>query len=109
MLNNDIIFAGMPGGQEIALIALVILLIFGAKRLPGLARGLGQGIREFKGAVDGVKDELKDVQESVDTPEEDKEVQIYKLILQLLIITCFQIVFQKQFSSFFVFQLKKIN
>jgi len=35
---------------------------------------LGQGIREFKGAVDGVKDELKDVQESVDTPEEDKEV-----------------------------------
>ncbi|MFL3026408.1 MAG: twin-arginine translocase TatA/TatE family subunit [Candidatus Neomarinimicrobiota bacterium] len=73
MLYNDLIYAGMPGGWEIALIALVILLIFGAKRLPGLARGLGQGIREFKGAVDGVKDELKDVQESVDTPEEDKE------------------------------------
>ena len=74
MLHSDIIFAGMPGGWEIALIALVSLLIFGAKRLPGLARGLGQGIREFKGAVDGVKDELKDVQESVDAPEEDKEV-----------------------------------
>ncbi len=73
MLYNDLIYAGMPGGWEIALIALVILLIFGAKRLPGLAKGLGQGIREFKGAVDGVKDELKDVQESVDTPEEDKE------------------------------------
>ena len=73
MLYNDLIYAGMPGGWEIALIALVILLIFGAKRLPGLARGLGQGIREFKGAVDGVKDELKDVQESVDTSEEDKE------------------------------------
>ena len=73
MLYNDLIYAGMPGGWEIALIALVILLIFGAKRLPGLARGLGQGIREFKGAVDGVKDELKDVQESVDTPEKDKE------------------------------------
>jgi len=73
MLYNDLIYAGMPGGWEIALIALVILLIFGAKRLPGLARGLGQGIREFKGAVDCVKDELKDVQESVDTPEEDKE------------------------------------
>jgi sec-independent protein translocase protein TatA len=63
----------MPGGWEVALIALVILLIFGAKRLPGLARGLGQGIREFKGAVDGVKDELKDVQESVDTTKEDEE------------------------------------
>ena len=73
MSNINIIYAGMPGGWEIALIALVILLIFGAKRLPGLARGLGQGIREFKGAVDGVKDELNDVQESIDTKDEDKK------------------------------------
>lgn len=73
MSYTHITYAGMPGGWEIALIALVILLIFGAKRLPGLARGLGQGIREFKGAVDGVKDELSDVQESIETPEEDKK------------------------------------
>tara|TARA_B100000214_G_C23401692_1_gene371953 strand:- start:30 stop:254 length:225 start_codon:yes stop_codon:yes gene_type:complete len=73
MSNINIIYAGMPGGWEIALIALVILLIFGAKRLPGLARGLGQGIREFKGAVDGVKDELNDVQDSINTKDEDKE------------------------------------
>ncbi|MEC8705974.1 MAG: twin-arginine translocase TatA/TatE family subunit [Candidatus Neomarinimicrobiota bacterium] len=73
MSYTNITYAGMPGGWERALIALVILLIFGAKRLPGLARGLGQGIREFKGAVDGVKDELNDVQESIETPEEDKK------------------------------------
>ena len=73
MSYTHITYAGMPGGWEIALIALVILLIFGAKRLPGLARGLGQGIREFKGAVDGVKDELNDVQDSIDTKDEDKE------------------------------------
>tara|TARA_A100001234_G_scaffold46303_1_gene38534 strand:- start:154 stop:378 length:225 start_codon:yes stop_codon:yes gene_type:complete len=73
MSYTNITYAGMPGGWEIALIALVILLIFGAKRLPGLARGLGQGIREFKGAVDGVKEELNDVQESIETPEEDKK------------------------------------
>ncbi|MEL1229604.1 MAG: twin-arginine translocase TatA/TatE family subunit [Candidatus Neomarinimicrobiota bacterium] len=73
MSYTNITYAGMPGGWEIALIALVILLIFGAKRLPGLARGLGQGIREFKGAVDGVKDELNDVQESIESPEEDKK------------------------------------
>ena len=73
MSNVNIIYAGMPGGWEIALIALLILLIFGAKRLPGLARGLGQGIREFKGAVDGVKDELNDVQDSIDTKDEDQE------------------------------------
>ena len=66
-------YASVPGGWEWVIIALVVLLLFGAKRIPELARGLGQGIREFKGAVDGVKDELKDVQESVETPEEDKE------------------------------------
>ena len=76
MSHIDLTYAVMIGGlgpMEIGLIALAILLLFGAKRLPGLARGLGQGIREFKGAVDGVKEDLKDVQESVDTSEEDKE------------------------------------
>jgi len=81
MSRIDLIYAAIIGGLgpwEMGLIALAILLLFGAKRLPGLARGLGQGIREFKGAVDGVKDEIKDeikdVQESVDAPKEDKEV-----------------------------------
>ncbi|MBC8345898.1 MAG: twin-arginine translocase TatA/TatE family subunit [Candidatus Marinimicrobia bacterium] len=61
----------MPGGWEMVVIALVILLLFGAKKLPELAKGLGQGIREFKGAVDGVKDELKDAQDTVES-ENDK-------------------------------------
>ena len=69
MSYNNLVFAGMPGGWEVALIALVILLIFGAKRLPGLARGLGQGIREFKGAVDGVKDEINDAKDKVESDE----------------------------------------
>lgn len=67
MLHHEIVFAGMPGGWEMVVIALVILLLFGAKKLPELAKGLGQGIREFKGAVDGVKDELKDAQDSVES------------------------------------------
>ena len=46
---------------------IVILLLFGAKKLPELARGLGQGIREFKGAVDGVKDEINDAKDKVET------------------------------------------
>jgi len=54
-------------------IALVILLMFGAKKLPELARGLGQGIREFKGAVDGVKDELKDAEESIEKNNESDQ------------------------------------
>jgi sec-independent protein translocase protein TatA len=50
---------GNIGGSELFLILLVILIFFGAKKLPELAKGLGQGIREFRKAA-------KDVQEEVD-------------------------------------------
>lgn len=46
---------GMP---EIILIFLVVLLVFGAKRIPEIARGLGKGIREFKDATNDIKSEL---------------------------------------------------
>ena len=69
MLQFNISFAAMPGGWEIVLIALLILLMFGAKKLPELARGLGQGIREFKGAVDGVKNEIEEADKSFDEDE----------------------------------------
>ena len=48
------------GGWEIALIVLVILIFFGAKRIPELARGLGKGIREFKDATSEIKDEIEE-------------------------------------------------
>ena len=66
MILRDFTYAAMPGGWEMVVIAIVILLLFGAKKLPELARGLGQGIREFKGAVDGVKDEMNDAKDKVD-------------------------------------------
>ena len=66
MLQFNVSFAAMPGGWEIVIIALLILLMFGAKKLPELARGLGQGIREFKGAVDGVKNEIEEADKSFD-------------------------------------------
>ncbi|ERJ58149.1 Sec-independent protein translocase subunit TatA/TatB [Sphingobacterium paucimobilis] len=47
------------GGSEVMLILVVTLFLFGGKKLPELARGLGQGIREFKSAQDGVKEEIK--------------------------------------------------
>ena len=49
---------GGIGGWEILLIFLVILLVFGAKRIPEIARGLGKGIREFKDATSNIKNEL---------------------------------------------------
>ncbi|HEX7072331.1 MAG TPA: twin-arginine translocase TatA/TatE family subunit [Rhodothermales bacterium] len=49
---------GNIGGWEILLIFLVVLLVFGAKRIPEIARGLGKGIREFKDATANIKQEL---------------------------------------------------
>jgi sec-independent protein translocase protein TatA len=54
----NIIFAGMLGGWEIVLILAVVLILFGAKRIPELAKGLGSGIREFKKAAREVTDEV---------------------------------------------------
>ena len=48
------------GLTEILLIAFVVLLLFGGKKIPELMRGLGRGIREFKDAKDNVKKELED-------------------------------------------------
>lgn len=48
------------GGGSMVLIVLVILLLFGAKRIPELARGLGRGIREFKDATKDIQNDLEE-------------------------------------------------
>ena len=55
----NILLFGMPGGWEMVVIALVVLLLFGAKKIPELARGLGRGIREFKDATKEIKKEIE--------------------------------------------------
>jgi len=51
-------FAALLGGWEIVLILAVVLILFGAKKLPELAKGLGQGIKEFKKATRDVSEEI---------------------------------------------------
>lgn len=69
MLPNDgIMFANtflisMPGGTEWIVIILFVLIFFGAKRIPELARGLGRGIREFKDASKEIKNEIRNAGE----------------------------------------------
>lgn len=48
------------GMQELVLILLIILIFFGAKKIPELARGLGKGIREFKDASKEIKSEIEE-------------------------------------------------
>lgn len=45
-------------GQEIVILALAVLILFGSKRIPEMARGLGKGMREFRKAADDIKREL---------------------------------------------------
>ncbi|MBX2961757.1 MAG: twin-arginine translocase TatA/TatE family subunit [Cyclobacteriaceae bacterium] len=56
---------GMPGGMEWVLIALAVLIFFGAKKIPEFARGVGRGIREFKDAVKDVKKEVDEAGKEV--------------------------------------------
>jgi len=51
------------GGQEIAIILVLVLILFGAKKIPEIMRGLGQGIREFKQASREAVDEVKSLTE----------------------------------------------
>jgi sec-independent protein translocase protein TatA len=50
MISNNI-FLAIPGGASIALIVVVVLLLFGGRKIPELMRGLGTGIKEFKDAT----------------------------------------------------------
>ena len=59
MLSATLLFLS---GQDTIVILIVALVLFGGKKLPELARGLGQGIREFKDASEGVK---RDIQEQI--------------------------------------------
>lgn len=56
----SILAFGMPGGWELVVIVLVVVLLFGAKKIPELAKGLGKGIREFKDASKEIKDEIQE-------------------------------------------------
>lgn len=57
---------GLPGGPELIIILLIIVLLFGARKIPDLMKGLGSGIREFKKAANG--DTPDDTPKKTDTP-----------------------------------------
>jgi sec-independent protein translocase protein TatA len=53
-----LLFIGGMGTMEIILIAFVVLLLFGGKKLPDLMRGVGKGIKQFKNGVKGIEDDI---------------------------------------------------
>lgn len=76
---NTLLFIGGLGAWEIALIMLVILVFFGAKRIPELARGVGRGIREFKDATNEVRSSIESESNKEDVSKTNttkKETQV---------------------------------
>ena len=64
---------GTPGPIELTLIGLAVLVLFGAKRLPELARGVGKGIREFKTTLTDTKEQIKSRMDSDSDSAEKKD------------------------------------
>ena len=60
-----IIPLGFVGGWEVVIIALVILLLFGGRKIPELMRGIGKGIRRFKDGIKDVEKEIEDVDSEI--------------------------------------------
>ena len=63
----NVLLASIVGGWEAVLILAVVLVLFGAKKLPELAKGLGTGIKEFKKATREVTDEIQNA--PIDSPQ----------------------------------------
>lgn len=57
-MNNVILFLGNLGTGEIIIIAIVVLLLFGGKKIPELMKGLGKGMKSFKDGVKGIEDDI---------------------------------------------------
>ena len=67
-METTLLFLGGVGVQEILVIGAVLLVLFGAKRVPEFMKGLGNGVKEFK---DGVKEVQKDIEQN-DTTSDKK-------------------------------------
>lgn len=65
-MNGILLLFGTLGTTEVVLIVLVVLLLFGGKKIPELMKGLGKGVRSFKEGAAGVKDELEKPLQEID-------------------------------------------
>lgn len=56
---SELLFLGNLGTGEIVIIAIVVLLLFGGKKIPELMKGIGKGVKNFKDGVKGLEDDIK--------------------------------------------------
>ena len=67
-MTNLLLLGFLPSVSEWIIIALVILLLFGGKKIPELMRGLGKGVKSFKDGVNEAKEEINKAKDEIDEP-----------------------------------------
>ena len=72
-MTSLLLLGFMPSGSEWIIILLVILLLFGGKRIPELMRGLGGGVKSFKEGVNEAKEEINKAKNEIDEPSDTEK------------------------------------
>lgn len=75
-----ILFLESVGGGELMIIMLFILMFFGSKKIPDLAKGLGKGMREMKDAMNGVQSEIRQSINEVERTVKDETTKVEESI-----------------------------
>ena len=70
---GNLLFLQNIGTGEILIVALVVLLLFGGKKIPELMRGLGKGVKSFKDGMNDVRKELDDISTDIDTDSNEEK------------------------------------
>ena len=71
-MTNLLLLGFLPTGSEWVIIALLILLLFGGKKIPELMKGLGKGVKSFKDGVNEAKEEINKAKEDIEEPASKK-------------------------------------
>lgn len=69
---NELLFIGNLGMPELIVILIIVLLLFGAKKIPELMNGLGKGVKSFKKGMKEVEDEIENIDMEVDDSKKKK-------------------------------------
>ena len=70
---GNLLFLQNIGTGEILIVALVVLLLFGGKKIPELMRGLGKGVKSFKDGMNDVRKELDDINTDIETDSKEEK------------------------------------
>lgn len=73
MIISQLLFLGSIGMPEVLIIALIVLLLFGGKKIPELMKGMGKGIKSFKEGINGVGEDNDSAADNKDTKKEEKK------------------------------------